>query len=450
MKKQTRKLLVSVGTFVLALGVVLGLAAPAQASAPVVLAGSGWSNGSGVNVCSASTDPNCGSEAHVGGWSADWWQCVELAQRFYKKQGWYSGIFPGVDYAYQIYNNASGLGMSRQANGSIASIIPGDMIVHASTDPGSGGAGHVAIVDSISGSTVNVVEQNGPTSNGRASYTLSNGTLVRGSAPILGIVHSPANNSGSTSGQSYTAPNDYNNDGYTDIGVFRPSDAGWHIWTITDFYYGESGDILVPGSYNGVGVQPAVFRPSTGYWHIRGGDSINYGQAGDIPVPADYNNDGITDIAVFRPSTGEWHIRGIDDFAYGEAGDIPVPGDYDGNGTIEAAVFRPSTGFWYVRGGASVNYGQSGDIPQAFDWNNDGKTDMGIYRPSDGGWHIRLVGDFMFGEPGDIPVAGNYYGDANVEAAVYRPSNQYWYIRGGASINFGEPGDVPVPVIFKK
>ncbi|MGQ0779426.1 MAG: CHAP domain-containing protein, partial [Pseudonocardiales bacterium] len=97
-------------------------------------------------------------------------------------------------YAYQIYDKAAALGITRQGNSGISSIRPGDMIVHGpNASPYDEGAGHVAIIDSISGSTVNVVEQNG-SSTGRAVYTLSNGSLSRpGMVNIRGVVHDPDN-----------------------------------------------------------------------------------------------------------------------------------------------------------------------------------------------------------------------------------------------------------------
>lgn len=176
------------------LGVSVVVAAPATASAPVLLSGSSWLGGKGVNVCAPSTDPYCGSDLHVGGPSFNWWQCVELAQRLYQKHGWHGGIFAGVSYAYQIYDQAGNLGMSRQANDSISSIVPGDMIVHGSDTPYSGGAGHVSIVDYKDGSTIHVVEQNTYNNQPRATYTLSGGTLSRpGTGTIRGVVHDPNN-----------------------------------------------------------------------------------------------------------------------------------------------------------------------------------------------------------------------------------------------------------------
>jgi CHAP domain len=166
---------------------------PARADTTPVVYGSNWLGGHGVNACSSSMDATCGGQTHVGGISTDWYQCVELPQRLYYLRGWYtanSGVFSGITYAYQIYDDATSLGFTRQANGSITRIDPGDMIVHTSAD--GSGAGHVSVVDSVSGSTVNVVEENyGSGVADTATYTLSSGTLSRTGMHIAGVVHSP-------------------------------------------------------------------------------------------------------------------------------------------------------------------------------------------------------------------------------------------------------------------
>lgn len=179
----------------------MNIAAGGSALADVkpVLLGAAWFNGSGVNVCSddngAGSDPTCGGQVHVGGVTGEWWQCVELAQRFYKTLGWYPGVFKDVSVAADIYSEASVLGMTRQPNGKITSIVPGDMIVHGRGDKFSPNAGHVAIVNSITSSkkglAIHVVQQN-VESTPTTTYILYDGKLTGGSGnDILGVVHSP-------------------------------------------------------------------------------------------------------------------------------------------------------------------------------------------------------------------------------------------------------------------
>lgn len=181
----------------------------------VVVSGAGWFGGKGVNVCypATATPTSCGGESAVGtsGWP-DPWQCVELAQRFFKSRGWYAGAFGGVSYAYQIKAWAKAdRNMAWHDNNTSYVPTPGDLIVtnydtnQPPPTPGdSHNAGHVAVVDfvdTIDAATrlVHVVEQNG-SPNGRATYDAkrnSGGTWTitrdsphdRLSRVVLGTVH---------------------------------------------------------------------------------------------------------------------------------------------------------------------------------------------------------------------------------------------------------------------
>jgi hypothetical protein len=183
----------------LGLAVLVSLAAmtiasnsPARADTTPAVIGSSWLGGHGVNACSMTgtwDGVSCGGDGPVG--SA--WQCVELAQREYYRLGWYtsnSGYFANVLHAYQIYNEASNLGMTAHLNGSGYIPVPGDMIVHTSAD--GGGDGHVSVVDRISGSTVYVAEQNISSAADIGNYSLSGSTLSRTGMNIQGVVHSPS------------------------------------------------------------------------------------------------------------------------------------------------------------------------------------------------------------------------------------------------------------------
>ena len=203
----------------------------------------------GVPVCDVNNGGNtCGGQQAIVSGVSQFWQCVELAQRLYKHKGWdtakipSSGGFPNVPCAKDIYTQAQNLGFVSYRNGSIsiADVKPGDMIVHTQADGGTSttcpnGAGHVAIVDTVIGSTIYAKEQNwspsGRSPSGISSYDWQGGTISRtapnsrASSYIQGIVHSPLNvgnrmavtqadfnkwcASGGADGASLIAPNAY-------------------------------------------------------------------------------------------------------------------------------------------------------------------------------------------------------------------------------------------------
>jgi hypothetical protein len=187
-------------TVALALGGTVVAATPALANdafGTLELSGSGWLGGQGVDVYSNGAYSNVSNTydyISVNGQSVNVgmeWQCVELAQRLYTVKGWHSGLFPGVNAAADIWASALTMGMSRYSNGSITTIVPGDMIIHGTNDSFSPGYGHVAIADHFSGNTLYAVQQNAPATT---TYTLTGGTLSGGSGnDIVGVVHAPAN-----------------------------------------------------------------------------------------------------------------------------------------------------------------------------------------------------------------------------------------------------------------
>jgi len=234
--------------------------------------------------------------------------------------------------------------------------------------------------------------------------------------------------------------------GDTDISVFRPSTMMWYIKDQYQVKYGISGDIPVPGDYDGDGDwDVAVFRPSTGRWYIKDQYQVNYGMSGDIPVPGDYDGDGDWDVAVFRPSIGTWLIKDQYQVKYGISGDIPEPGDYDGDGDWDVAVFRPSTGRWLIKDQYQGHHGMNGDIPVPSDYDGNGDWEVAVFRPSTVRWYIKDQYQVNYGMSGDIPVPGDYDGDGDLEVAVFRPSTGKWYVKDQYQVEFGMSGDIPVP-----
>ncbi|HUR97099.1 MAG TPA: FG-GAP-like repeat-containing protein [Pyrinomonadaceae bacterium] len=277
------------------------------------------------------------------------------------------------------------------------------------------------------------------------------------------------------------APFDFDGDGKTDIGIFRPLGSASEWWINRSstgltfaLQFGASTDKLAPADYTGDGkTDIAFFRPSTGQWFVLRSEDFSFfalpfGTNGDIPVPADYDADGKADFAVFRPGTSTWFISQssgaptrIEQF--GTSGDQPVVADYDGDGKADVAIFRPAAGgaeWWISRstgGVLALQFGASTDKAVQGDYTGDGKTDIAIWRPSTGQWLILRSEDFSFfgfpfGAAGDIVAPGDYDGDGKFDATVFRPSNSTWFIgrttAGTQIVQFGATGDRPIPNSF--
>jgi len=270
---------------------------------------------------------------------------------------------------------------------------------------------------------------------------------------------------------------DFDGDGKTDVGIFRPSAGEWWInksstGQTSAAQFGSGTDKFVSGDFTGDGkADIAVFRPSNGNWYIlRSEDgsffSFPFGTNGDIPVPADFDGDGKADPAVFRPSAGTWYINrstgGTAIGQFGQNGDVPVVADYDGDSKADIAIWRPSAGEWWIQRSSTgavvaAAFGNSADKPVQGDYSGDGKADIAIWRPASGYWFILRSEDSSFysvpfGTTGDVPAPGDFDGDGKFDTAVFRPSAGTWYINrstaGVAILPFGTTGDAPVSSAF--
>jgi hypothetical protein len=252
--------------------------------------------------------------------------------------------------------------------------------------------------------------------------------------------------------------------GAQNIGVFRNSTHVYYqdyngngVWdgAVIDraYNFGMVGDIPASGDWNGDGISKiGVFRPSThmyyrdyngnGLWDGAVIDQVSsFGITGDLPVFGDWNLDGRTEIGVFRPSTHmyyrDYNGNGLWDGAvtdrvssFGITGDLPVSGDWNLDGRTEIGVFRPSTLMYYrdfngngLWDGAVIDrvssFGITGDLPVSGDWNNDGRTEIGVFRPSTHIYYQDYNGNgvldgagidrwYDFGITGDTPVSGKW------------------------------------------
>ena len=171
---------------------------------------------------------------------------------------------------------------------------------------------------------------------------------------------------------------DFDGDGRTDMSVFRPTEGNWYLNRSTSGFaainWGLSGDVLVPGDYDGDNMTDTAIKRGGDWYILRSCDNtvavINWGLSTDIAVAGDYDGDLKTDSAVFRPSEGNWYIlRSVDGgnviFNWGLSTDIPIAGDFDGDGRTDFTVYRD--GVWYINGSIigyeTVPFGLSSDMP---------------------------------------------------------------------------------------
>lgn len=272
-----------------------------------------------------------------------------------------------------------------------------------------------------------------------------------------------------------------------DLAVWRPSTGFW--WVLggvegsqqISFQWGTSGDVPVPGDFDGDGKTDfAIFRPSLGEWWIfKSSDSTysptNFGTSGDKPVVADYDGDGRTDVAVFRADAqaglGYWYVLRSSDaqvssYQFGLNSDVPAPGDFDGDGKADIAVYRGSNTTFYTYRSSDLTVAttsfSTGGTPVPADYDGDGKANYAVRNGAD--WIIMNAAGTSttttaWQQSGDTAVHNDYDGDGIVDIAVWRDSNGTWYIRQSSKIGqqdelrqvqWGASDDIPVPAYYRR
>lgn len=272
---------------------------------------------------------------------------------------------------------------------------------------------------------------------------------------------------------------DFDGDGRTDTGLFRPSTSQWmrrdsSNTQNTSPVWGMASDKPVPADYDGDRkTDMAVYRPSIGQWIVFNSATStitfqNWGSLTDVPVPADFDGNGSANFTVWRPSDGTFYVFGGVSRKWGQSGDVPLIGNFFGEASASYAVTRGAGGVmtWYMFNGTifkQVQWGLNTDKAVPGDYDGDGETDVAVFRPSDGTWHIlRSSSDdylgVQFGAQGDLAVPGDYDGDLKHDLAVWRGSGSgAWYImnsgtpHGAAALrvdNYGAPGDTPLATYY--
>jgi len=306
--------------------------------------------------------------------------------------------------------------------------------------------------------------------NGDVTKEATETFFVNLSSPV-GAIISDAQGVGIIVDDDKATVADFDLDHASDVSVFRPSEGRWYILQSASLTpkivtFGQAGDVLVPGDYDGDGITDvAVWRNGTWFRILSSNGTTlidSFGISGDKPVQGDYDGDGKTDLAVFRPSTGTWWIlrssnATTSSIPFGISTDRLVQGDYDGDSKTDMAVYRD--GVWYIArssdGALQVgNFGLASDKPVSGDFDGDGKTDLAIFRPLTGTWWIlrSLTGTanaVPWGAASDIPVPADYDNDGISDLTLFRPSTGDWYILRSSNnttfgFHWGTTGDIPV------
>jgi hypothetical protein len=199
----------------------------------VLLAGSAWLGGHGVNVMSNGADEGLGTDcssqrSYVNGVLAgDEWQCPELVNRLYLSRGWIKATWPG-DAGQPMWNNTPG-NLSKQANGTVSRLAPGDVVIINVFDNGTADGGHVLIVNDsseISSGTVDLVSQNSGApgdAEPHVSATISAGKVSVGGGgggwtyQTIGVVHAPTTSQPPPPPPAHRTADDVNGDGKADV-----------------------------------------------------------------------------------------------------------------------------------------------------------------------------------------------------------------------------------------
>ncbi len=283
---------------------------------------------------------------------------------------------------------------------------------------------------------------------------------------------------------------DFNGDRFSDLAVARIGDGGvaQFLFGSTSFIpharptdtFGRSGDIFVPGDYDGDGVTDiAVVRAVSGnaVWAIRLSSRLSvtteplivtYGIVGDQLIPADYNGDGKTNLAVIRNIPEGFKLwlpassggDAIEPVLWGLSDDLARTADVDGDGRSDFIVVRRTPEgelLWFIRlaTGEALEpklFGFATDEIVIADNNGDGKAQIGVIRAANGFKLVIFEGDepYLWGLEGDVSVDGIYGLTKHVNRVVWRVLNGQgtFFIRNSNNtasvVPFGVPGDIPL------
>jgi CHAP domain-containing protein len=342
-----------------------GLEADAAPRGAVLLTGSAWLGGHGVDVMAngANSTSVWGNSFAVtphgqSVYAGYEWQCVELVNRLYITKGWITTRWEGN--GGEMFDTAPP-SLFKQAQGSVSWISPGDVVVLRR----GGGPGHVGIVNTVTmtadGSRlVQTVNEN--VSGVYATMTLRNGTItLNGWAAYLplGVVHAPLSPPADPLPVGVRAWWS----GLPDIATIKPTNDGGGFYLL-----GRNGSVHAFGSALSFGdatlphpaITMAVTRTGAGYWVVdTNGCTASFGDAPPLPdggLCSARLNGPILDASVSPDGLGYWLVAsdgGI--FAVGDAPFMGSMGTQHLNApVVSMASTADGSGYWEVASDGGV------------------------------------------------------------------------------------------------
>lgn len=448
------------------------------------LAGSGWLGGQGVDVFGNGADPaNTAGYNYVNGVLSGFkWQCVELVNRLYLTRGWISGPWSG--HGNQKYATAP-VTLTKQPQGAITYLNPGDVI----SLNGGGPEGHASVVASVSGSSVQIVNQNTAAVYSSAMYANGSITLAGWAGySVIGVVHRPTGGASGTHNSRLTG--DVNGDGKADAVVMFGDTGAAKVALSTGAGFGYPGDWSYGhsvgasryflGDVNGDGKADLLgYRAAEGRWHV----SLSSGSGFWSPVEwayghgigtsqqwvTDATGDGRADLVTFDAGSGDWWVSASSGSGFwspvrwiaghGVGSTDQVVADFNADGKADAAIYIASTGNWHVASSTGSAFGYPGQWSAghgvgsgrrlAGDVNGDGKADAAYYWPGDGRWRIGTSSGGGFWTPTEwayghgIGTSEQFLtdvtGDGRADILTFDQANGDWYASASSGSGFWSP-----------
>jgi len=312
-----------------------------------------------------------------------------------------------------VYNPASGgyeYSLLSQANGTYTGVgtFMGDI------NPGS-----------VTFDTVLQADFNGDLKSDVLFYSTATGTLKIGLANLTSGANTPG-----TGRYTYTtttispgfnviARGDFNNDGKTDLLLYRQSDGaaavalsnGDGTFTYVGQAFSPGFTSVVVGDFNGDGISDVVvYNNATspyvayllfgdGAGHFVNGIGLFFG-GGFTLFPGDLNVDGKTDLVLYRPTDGTTFIALSNGTGFNYQYQLYSPnftsfkiGDVNGDGNPDFVLYNANNGIGYLLLGDgagnfpsnnSLFFGPGMDYVELRDVNGDGKQDVILFRTADG------------------------------------------------------------------